>query len=188
MLRVAMPQVDISRALTIGGWMSEDELLWLATQARYHQYIVEFGSLHGRSARAMADNLCYAGKIWCVDPWAGDYINEEGEKLNQVNTYVMPYFVQNLKDHIEANRVVPVREFSYRFSLPHRVDMVFIDGDHRYETVVKDIKKAYELLREGGLICGHDYDHPAWPGVRQAVTEWVGPVEVTGTIWHALKS
>lgn len=184
---VVQPKVDISRAILLGGWMSESELLWLATQALYHRYIVEFGSLHGRSARAMADHLPPGGKIWCVDPWTDSYYNEEGHNL-PISTYVMPHFIKNLKDHIDAGRCQPVRQFSYTFSLPHKVDMVFIDGDHRYETVVKDIKKANELLREGGLICGHDYDHPSWPGVKKAVTEWVGPVEVIGCIWHAIRS
>jgi predicted O-methyltransferase YrrM len=78
--------------------------------------------------------------------------------------------------------------FSYQFSLPYKIDMVFIDGDHRYETVVKDIKKAFELLKPGGLICGHDYDHPNWPGVKQAVDEYVGNVEIEGTIWFKEKS
>ncbi len=184
MLSVASPQVDISRSLTIGGWMSEVELTWLATQALTHDMIVEFGSLHGRSTRAMADNN--SGIIWAVDPWAGDYFAEDGNSI-QLSTYVMPYFIQNLKDKIDAGRVIPVRKFSYQFSLPHTVDMVFIDGDHRYKTVVKDIKKAYELLRSGGLICGHDYDHDRWPGVKQAVDELVGPIELTGVIWSAIK-
>lgn len=177
--------VDISKALPIGGWMSDRELLWLARRAKEREYIVEFGSLHGRSTRAMADNN--DGKIWAVDPWAGDYYNEEGNSI-PISTYVMPYFIQNLKDHIDKGKVIPVRQFSYLFSLPHKVDMVFIDGDHRYETVVRDIKKAYELLNTGGLICGHDYDHPSWPGVREAVTQWVGPVGVEQTIWFAIKS
>ena len=178
--------VDISKALAIGGWMSERELLWLATQASQRSLIVEFGSLHGRSSRALADNM-RPGKLWCVDPWAGEYYQEDGTPV-PLSTYVMPYFVQNMQDHIDEGRVIPFRQFSYRFSLPFKVDMVFIDGDHRYETVVKDIKKAYELLKHGGLICGHDYGHPAWPGVKQAVTEWVGPVGVEQTIWFALKS
>lgn len=183
---VVQPKVDISAALTIGGWMSEDELLWLATQASSHLNIVEFGSFHGRSAKAMADNLCPGGHIWCVDPWMGNY------KYNNyvdvpIDTYVMPHFLENLKEHIKAGRVTPVRAFSYNLSLPTRVDMVFIDGDHRYETVVKDIKKAYELLKPGGIISGHDYGEKNWPGVKKAVDELVLEVEVTGTIWHSIK-
>jgi len=182
-------QVNIDKALTIGGWMSEPELTWLASMASSHKYIVEFGVLHGRSCRAMADNMMPNGHIWAVDPWAGDYYEEEGEKV-PISTYVMPYFIQNLSDYIKADRVTPVREFSYRFKLPHQVDMVFIDGDHRYETVIKDIKKAFELLKDGGLICGHDYGHPAWPGVKKAVdilVDTMSPIKVEGTIWSAIK-
>lgn len=181
---VASP-VDISRALPIGGWMSERELLWLATQARNHPYIVEFGSLYGRSARAMADNLPKEGRIWCVDPWAGDLYTQDGYPA--ISTYCMPNFIENMRDHIDAGRCHPIREFSYRFSLPHKVDMVFIDGDHDYKTVVKDIKKALELLELGGLICGHDYSEHSWPGVKQAVDEWIGEVSLEGTIWSAIK-
>ena len=180
-------QVDISKALPIGGWMSEDELTWLASQAKTHRFIVEFGSFHGRSARAIADNLPEYGKLWAVDPWSGDYIDTEGHTL-KFTTYVMPHFVRNLNDHIAAGRVIPKRGYSYEFDLPFLVDMVFIDGDHRYETVRKDIRKAFTLLRVGGLICGHDYEHNGWPGVKQAVDELVGEVEVKDTIWSALKS
>lgn len=183
-----MPSVvspNISKALAIGGYMSEQELVWLATQARFHKVIVEFGCFHGRSTRALADNN--EGTIWAVDPWNGEYNYEDGSPVN-MNTYVMPYFIHNLHDHIVAGHVVPVRKFSYQFSLPDKVDMVFIDGDHRYNTVVKDIKKAYELLREGGLICGHDYGFEGWPGVKQAVDEYVGEVQIEGSIWSKVKS
>jgi len=179
--------VTIEKAQQIGGWMSERELLWLALQAKKHLHIVEFGSLHGRSTRALADNNTTEGRIWAVDPWAGDYYSEEGTDI-PISTYVMPYFIGNLKDHVDTGHVVPVRMFSYQFSLPYKIDMVFIDGDHRYATVVRDIKKAYELLKDGGLICGHDYGHPSWPGVKRAVDELVGNIQVWETIWFSTKS
>lgn len=175
--------VDISKALAIGGWMSERELLWLATQAQNRKLIVEFGSLHGRSTCALADNT--RGKVWAVDPWKGDIYFEDSNKI-PINTAVYPYFCNNLKDHIQTGRVVPIRGFSYSFKLPYQVDMVFIDGDHRYETVVKDIKKAYELLKPRGLICGHDYNHPEWPGVHRAVVEQVYSFGIEDTIWWAI--
>jgi len=184
MLSVASP--DISKALLIGGWMSEKELLWLATQAQQRHLIVEFGSLHGRSTRALADNT--DGVVWAVDPWTDKYCSEDGNNINTFTTYVLPYFLRNLRDHIDSGRVIQSRGFSYGFNLPFKVDMVFIDGDHRYEIVVKDIKKAYDLLKDGGLICGHDYGHPVWPGVKKAVDELVREVKLDGCIWHSLKS
>jgi len=179
--------VDISKALSVQGWMSDRELLWLAERAREYDTIVEFGSLMGRSTRALADNIKESGTIWAVDPWAGDYYQVDGDVLRMVNTYCYPQFYENLKDHIDCGRVIPTRGFSYSFKLPFVVDMVFIDGDHRYETVLKDIDKTLELVRPGGMICGHDWDHPNWPGVRQAVTIKFGFVDVEDTIWWKIR-
>lgn len=175
--------VDISKALEIAGWMSPGELLWLAERARECKTIVEFGSFYGRSARAFGDN-CHSGRVWCVDPWNGEYPTVRGDVAATVNTFVYPQFCRNLQDLISIGRVVPHRGFSWSFRLPYQVDMVFIDGDHRYETVIKDIDKANELVVPGGIISGHDY---TWPTVRQAVDEKLNNVEVFETIWWTRK-
>lgn len=180
-MMVTASQIDISRALVTPGWMSERELIWLATKARDCKIIVEFGSYLGRSTRAMADNC--EGIVYAVDPWSGKYQTDDGAELMDVNTYVMPFFLNNLEDHVESGKVVPKRGYSYNFKLEVAADMIFIDGDHRYETVVKDIHKAIELLGNRGLICGHDYNHPIWPGVKKAVDQLLGKVEVEDTIW-----
>lgn len=180
--------VSISRALTIPGWMSERELLWLAYHAADFEKIVEFGCFHGRSTRALGDNVKDGGTVWGVDPWNGNYPDETGRVLDSVDTYVYPYFRRNLDDLIRVGRVVPVRGFSYSFSLPFLVDMVFLDGDHRYDTVLRDLNKARELVRHGGLICGHDYGHDMWPGVKKAVDEKFGEVNIEETIWWTIKS
>lgn len=54
-----------------------------------------------------------------------------------------------------------------------RFDFVFIDGDHTLQGVSEDLAAWYPLVRDGGLLCGHDWakrtDH--W-GVAQAVIEF----------------
>lgn len=178
-------QIDISKALAIGGWMSEKELIWLASSALGHRLIVEFGSLHGRSTRALADHC--QGTVWAVDPWGGFYDDESGDDLKAVDTYVYPYFKRNLGDHISTGRVIPVRNFSHSFTLPFEVDMIFIDGDHRYESVIRDLDKAMQLVRKGGLISGHDYNHPLWVGVKRAVDDRFSHVETEDSIWWTQK-
>jgi len=63
-------------------------------------------------------------------------------------------------------------------------DFVFIDADHRKESVAADIKAWREKVKPGGLLCGHDYS-PRFQGVVDAVTEELGSVEVhePSTIW-----
>lgn len=51
-----------------------------------------------------------------------------------------------------------------------KFDSVFIDGDHNYAECKADIQAWMPLLRQGGLICGHDY-WPAHIGVMDAVNE-----------------
>ncbi len=65
-------------------------------------------------------------------------------------------------------------------------DLIFIDGDHRYESVYSDITNYYPLLTPGGIMVFHDYLPPlddrnreaiythhagSCPGIRQAVEE-----------------
>jgi hypothetical protein len=50
--------------------------------------------------------------------------------------------------------------------------MAFIDGDHTYAGVSKDIRNLLPLLEAGGSLCFHDYSS-AFPGVVQAVNELV---------------
>lgn len=176
--------VDISKAQQIAGWMSDGELLWLAQQASQSKTIVEFGSFHGRSTRALGDH-CINGRVWAVDPWNGEYPTVRGDVAATVNTFVYPQFCRNLQDLIASGRVVPHRGFSWSFHLPYQVDMVFIDGDHRYEIVLKDIDRALELVKPGGIISGHDY---TWPTVKQAVSEKFGTVMEHETIWWTIRS
>ncbi len=176
-------QVDISKALSIGGWMSKNELTWLANQAEKRKLIVEFGSFHGRSTRALADNN-FDGRIWAVDIWnVGQINNDLGQSIS---TYSLPYFLNNLKDHIETGHVIPIRNFSSNFTLPFKVDMVFIDADHTYEGCRKDILQAMKLLKPNGLLCGHDYGD-VWPEVRKVVDRFFPDVELMDTIWYTTK-
>ena len=48
-------------------------------------------------------------------------------------------------------------------------DLVYIDGDHTYDSVVKDLAAWYPKVKKGGIICGDDIN---WPGVKKAVDEF----------------
>ncbi|MBD1846524.1 class I SAM-dependent methyltransferase [Cyanobacteria bacterium FACHB-63] len=51
-----------------------------------------------------------------------------------------------------------------------RVDLVIVDGDHSYEGVQEDTRRAFELLAPGGYILWDDFA-PGWPGVVKALKE-----------------
>jgi methyltransferase family protein len=49
-------------------------------------------------------------------------------------------------------------------------DICFIDAGHDYDNALADIKAWWPLVREGGYLCGHDYQHK-FPGVMRAVAK-----------------
>jgi predicted O-methyltransferase YrrM len=166
------PRRDISRAMLIPGWMSPAELQWLAEAAKQHQCIVELGSHLGRSTRALADNT--AGTVYAIDDWKGPRQFKDGTPNTQweeVAHKLLLAFQKNLAAHIASGKVVPIQtdhaEAITKFPgvMP---DMVFIDGDHDYEPVVRDISLWKDIMAPGGLLCGHDTD---WDGVARAVKD-----------------
>lgn len=54
-------------------------------------------------------------------------------------------------------------------------DWVYIDGNHQYEFVRKDLEAFYPKVKSDGLIAGDDYGHDGWwqGGVTRAVDEFV---------------
>ncbi len=62
------------------------------------------------------------------------------------------------------------------------VDLIFIDADHTYTAVKKDIINWRPKLRSGGFLTGHDIH---WPEVRDAVDELIIHYEVgPDNVWY----
>lgn len=53
------------------------------------------------------------------------------------------------------------------------LDFVYTDGDHTYKGVIKDLTMYYRLIKEGGIIGGHDFDEETDGNqVRRAVYDF----------------
>jgi len=66
------------------------------------------------------------------------------------------------------------------------LDFVFIDADHRYEAVIKDLAAWVPKLKPGGMLCGHDIH---LVGVRKAIDEKLTQYEDAGVdhVWFCKK-
>jgi predicted O-methyltransferase YrrM len=74
--------------------------------------------------------------------------------------------------------VVPIRHPCQEVfkQFPDRTfDLVYIDAEHTYESVFRDIKQWLPKVKRGGWIAGHDYTHDvSYGGVVIAVDEVFG--------------
>jgi hypothetical protein len=59
-----------------------------------------------------------------------------------------------------------------RLFAPASVDFVFIDAGHDYQSVLSDLAAWWPRVKPGGVLAGHDYGDPAWPGGKQAVDQF----------------
>ncbi len=157
------------RAEAIEGWMSRQELEWLSEQASRCNLIVEIGVWRGRSTMAICDSC--PGLVIAIDHFRGNRDQQvcrdaaEAEDLFAIAR-------KNLSEHIDSRRLV-LKAIDSRdaIAILHRdvgrtVDMVFIDGGHDFDIVLGDIQNYRKLIKEGGMICGHDLNED---GVFKAV-------------------
>ena len=54
-----------------------------------------------------------------------------------------------------------------------KIDYVFLDGGHAYETVKNDLFYSFPVVKNGGTILCDDYDLSYAPGIKQAIDEFV---------------
>ena len=54
-----------------------------------------------------------------------------------------------------------------------KVDFVFLDGGHDYNTVVNDLSSCIEVINSNGTIMCDDYNLGSAPGVKKAIDEFV---------------
>ena len=54
-----------------------------------------------------------------------------------------------------------------------KIDFVFLDGGHEYNTVVNDLNSCVDVIKFNGSILCDDYNLGSAPGVKKAIDEFV---------------
>ncbi|MFF2455175.1 class I SAM-dependent methyltransferase [Peribacillus simplex] len=127
--------------------------------------IVEIGSFKGKSTIALGLGSKWISErkrtIFAIDPFISngnysDYFNE---------------FQHNILNFRLANYVSPIKNFSQEAiqDCPESISALFVDGDHSYLGVKRDIELYAPRVVRRGFIAFHDYT--VYPDVRKAVDE-----------------
>lgn len=134
--------------------------------------VVEIGSYLGASTCFLAEGLLNSsanGHVYAVDTWTNAAMSE-GER----DTY--SEFLNNIEPYKDI--VTPLQGFSADISktFHHKIDLLFVDGDHSYEGARNDLENWLPKVREGGYVVCHDY---SWAkGVQRAVKEYLIPLQI----------
>lgn len=135
--------------------------------------LVEIGSYMGESAEIFAQILPNS-KIYCIDPFVGNF---DAKDPCSYDNYLAVEHYFDLRIAKYGN-ITKMKGFSTDYSID--CDAVYIDGRHFYEGVKEDILHWMPLIKNGGIISGHDYyekqhimyvNNPHIQGVKRAVDE-----------------
>lgn len=146
----------------VQGWMTRDQArrLWdRASVLRPDDTIVEIGSYHGRSAIVLATAAPDGAQVVAIDPHAGNDrgpqeivgTRDEGQADND-------QFNANLERAGVLDRIQHVRKPSQGAldDVEGTVELLYIDGAHRYAPALQDIQQWGDRVARGGTMLIHD--------------------------------
>lgn len=130
-------------------------------------------------------NIVHPTELHLIDPWEhmtskiykraryGGKVKGRQEEMDELHLTVCKRF----NKEIQAKQVKIHRGYSSNVleQFPDEYfDWVYIDGNHLYEYVKKDLELSFRKTKAGGFITGDDYDNGGWweGGVKKAVDEF----------------
>lgn len=145
--------------------------LFLLQQMPKNSICAEIGVHRGNFSKSILKTV-KPKKLYLIDPWK--WVENQVKMDENYNKTLA-----RLKGEIKVGQVIIKKgssldvlgEFEDDF-----FDWIYIDGDHRYEFVKKDLELVYSKVKKNGFITGDDYNHVGGPlkrEVAKAVDEFI---------------
>lgn len=170
---------------TIEGWFDYPEVYILAVEKAPDKGIfVEVGTWVGRSLVFLATTVINSNKdiiVYGIDDFSGSpgeisIFNAKSFPLQRVESdgseKIKEEFLKNIEPVFAVVRPIFKKSVDVATMFDDEsIDFCFIDSDHSYESIKKEIDTWYPKIKPGGMIGGHDLQLEP---VARAVTEKFG--------------
>jgi predicted O-methyltransferase YrrM len=135
--------------------------------------MIEIGSFVGESTVLFAESF---KKVIAVDPFLADYDPADPTSYLFEFKNVYQTYLDRTGDHKNIETIVSTSDEATSKLGGLKYDFIYLDGLHTYDGVKTDITNYLPLVKEGGVIGGHDYTDkiPHLVGVHKAVNEMLG--------------
>jgi len=161
---------------------------WLSKVINDNNYTIgaEVGAHTGQTTSYLATNCKNLKRLYAVDLWAKPPIqcSDQYDGWDFVKSEIT---FKNRTKGMQCIHVLKGVSWEIVQMVPdNSLDFVFIDADHKYESVFKDIKAWTPKLKDGGMISGHDTH---FKDVLKAIDELIPNWEAAGIdhCWFARK-
>jgi predicted O-methyltransferase YrrM len=125
--------------------------------------VLEVGVMRGVNSQDLLNGL-NCEFLFLLDRFHEHYQNYHVPKMLDNAMEVFKKFDNN-------DKVVIIRHCSLKFPLfsDEYLDYIYLDGNHSYEHVIREIPKYWKVLKTGGMISGDNFE---MPGVQNAVMDF----------------
>jgi predicted O-methyltransferase YrrM len=125
--------------------------------------ILEIGSFEGMSTNYFLKNFPNS-ELDAVDPFM-DYDEDQMKKFLDSKKYTMSLveqnFIYNVKEYLQCKRIRFFKNTSddfFKKKCDKKYDLIYIDGLHIADQVLRDGKNAWKVLKKNGIIIFDDYN------------------------------
>ena len=134
---------------------------------------IEIGCYAGESTELFVNSGLF--KIFYgIDPWENGY--DPLDITNDVVIPAEPVFDARFKGNTIIRKIKNKSENVANNFQNESIDFIYIDGNHQYQAVKKDLELYYPKIKINGIISGHDYEISEKTfhikGVKKAVNEF----------------
>jgi predicted O-methyltransferase YrrM len=174
----AMADQDYSIGLT-----AHYEPLAELVRHRGFKSIIEIGTAYAGNAFHLLSNTDIDSLI-CIDPYKY-YPAMPGFTCQEEYDILYSFAQDRLSDFVISEVLRLTSKEAIKILDP--VDLIFLDGDHNYDTVLWECQNYSKLVKPGGILSGHDYN--IFEDVNKAVDEFSKKIDkpvhfLDGNIWY----
>ena len=127
----------------------------------------EVGVYYGEHARSMNNEL-NIDNLYLIDPYTFYRDDKTQEDLDNAEW--------NAHRINKRGNEQWIKNIPYGAELRMNLDFLYIDGNHEYEAVKRDLELYSSFVKKGGIIAGHDIQGE---GVSKAVLEFANKNKLT---------
>lgn len=154
--------------------------------------VCEIGTWKGRSAYVLGSAILNkSGLLYCIDPFTGvgDPLSQKSyqELIAQLKTPLRQLFEETMKkfELTDCIKIIQkISEDARRIFPENKIDVLFIDGNHSYESVRSDYELWSPLIPKGGMIILHDVGAIHVDGPKRVFNEFL----LNSSLWADVRT
>lgn len=136
----------------------------------------ELGVHVGSNVVYFFENLPNIKKLIAIDPYLPYDDRVVGGVLvtQEMQNHTKWLFEENTKEYADRIELISkTSDDACSLIEDNSLDYIFIDGDHNYSAVIKDVRNYYSKVKSGGIFAGHDIQ---CIDIQRALIEFCGEI------------